>query len=96
MDKFFGEREFISPKILFDDAPNLLTIEATPRKLRYGLPLMFFGEYQECDGSGIVVFPWALHPDFRIFHAQFFLLLYIHHPVGPELGARTRAKFTLP
>ncbi len=53
MDKFFGEREFISPKILREDSANILTIKATPKRLRHRLPAIFFGEYQDVTGRAL-------------------------------------------
>lgn len=45
-DKYFGEREFISPKILNYDGPNRLTIQAVPRNIRVLLPKIHFGEHR--------------------------------------------------
>ena len=53
MDKFFGEREFISPAILNGDGPNTLTIKAVPRKLRHRLPDIFFGGYEDVSARSL-------------------------------------------
>ena len=47
LGKYFGEREFISPRILNLDGPNRLTIRIIPRKLRTELPKIFMGEFKD-------------------------------------------------
>jgi CheY-like chemotaxis protein len=47
LDKYFGEREFISPKILNFSGPNRLTLQIVPRQIRIELPKIFFGEYKD-------------------------------------------------
>ncbi len=47
LDKFYGEREFISPKILNYNGPNRLTIHIVPRQLKNALPEIFFGSFED-------------------------------------------------
>ncbi|MBU2429561.1 MAG: hypothetical protein KKH99_02615, partial [Proteobacteria bacterium] len=47
LEKFFGEREFISPKILNPNGSNRLTIQVRPLKNTVMLPEIFFGEHKE-------------------------------------------------
>ncbi|MBU4129343.1 MAG: response regulator [Proteobacteria bacterium] len=47
LDKFFGEREFISPEILDYENKNQLSIQIVPRRLRIQLPHLFFGEFKD-------------------------------------------------
>ncbi len=47
LDKYYGEREFISPKILRYDDKNDVSIKIVPRELRTELPQIFFGEYRD-------------------------------------------------
>ncbi|MCP3874525.1 MAG: response regulator [Desulfobacteraceae bacterium] len=47
LDKYFGEREFISSKILNLKGLNRLTIQIVPRKIRTELPKIFFSEYKD-------------------------------------------------
>ncbi len=53
LDKFFGEREFISPKILDYENLNRLTIQIVPRRLRNQLPQLFFGGFQDVSSRTI-------------------------------------------
>ncbi len=53
LDKYFGEREFISPKILNVDSPNRLTLQIVPRQLRTELPKIFFGEYKDISAKTV-------------------------------------------
>ncbi len=53
LDKYYGEREFISPKILSSHGPNHLSIQIVPRKQRVGLPGIFFGKYQDVSSKAV-------------------------------------------
>ncbi len=53
LDKFFGEREFISPKILDYENENRLSIQVVPRRLRIQLPKIFFGEFKDVSSRAV-------------------------------------------
>ena len=53
LGKYFGEREFISPKILNFKGTNLLTIQIVPRRIRIELPKIFFGGYQDISSKTV-------------------------------------------
>jgi CheY-like chemotaxis protein/signal transduction histidine kinase len=53
LDKYFGEREFISPKILDYENQNRLTIQIVPRRLRIQLPQFFLGGFKDVSSRTI-------------------------------------------
>lgn len=59
LDKYFGEREFISPNNLNFPGPNRLSLQIVPRKMRIELPKIFFGLYK--DVSSKTVFYTIVH-----------------------------------
>ena len=46
-DKFFGEKTLISPVVLNPDGLNILTIHATPQKVRIEVPKIFIGSFPD-------------------------------------------------
>ncbi len=76
LDKYYGEREFISPKILNSNGQNRLTLQVVPRQLRTELPKIFFGKFQDVTSKTVrySLFHYSLMVGFTLLSIFFFFM----------------------
>ncbi|MCD4677060.1 MAG: hypothetical protein K8S18_13860 [Desulfobacula sp.] len=79
LGKYFGGREFISPKILNFTGTTLLTIQIVPRRIRIELPKIFFGGYQDISSKTVwySIVHYCLFFGFSLLSFFFFIMFVL-------------------
>lgn len=96
MDRFFAEKEFIPHDILYQDRPNKLTVQISPKKNRNALPVLFMGGYLDVAShmAWYNVKSYAMVSGFTML-SLFFFFIYFMLWIGSGYGNRGQLYFAL-